>query len=122
MSTHAALPRRAQEDGRPVHAQRFLAAAAHLAVLLSNLGLVVPAALFAWASLRQAGELARQAREAFLYQAAVAAVVACLGWLGVRASPVGWLVGVLHLAAMAYGSYGAFAALDGRPFRYLPRA
>jgi len=106
----------------PVDAQRSLAAAAHLAVLLSNVGLLVPAALLVWASLGRAGELARQAREALWYQATVAAVVAGLGWLGVRASPVGWMVGVLHLAAMAYGSYGAFAALDGRPFRYLPRA
>ncbi|MCL6596874.1 MAG: hypothetical protein K6V73_11815 [Firmicutes bacterium] len=100
---------------------RALAAAAHLAVLVSYPGLVASGALALYGRARGLTFLADQGAEAFVYQAAVAATLGALDLVGAQALLGGAAVGALHLAAMAYGAFGAFSALDGRRFRYLGR-
>lgn len=99
--------------------ERGLAAAAHLAVLLSWPGLVVSVALYAIGHARRMAFVADQGGQAAAYQAAVAGAFLLFGMLGLGTVFGGVPLGALHLAAMAYGAFGAFAALDGRRFRYV---
>ena len=101
--------------------KRPLGAVAHLAVFLGYPGLVVSGLILVWAFARRDVYLGHQAVEAVLYQATVLCALAFLGWVGIGAWVDGSLLGFAHLGAMVYGAYGAFAALDGRPFHYLSR-
>lgn len=101
--------------------KRPLGAVAHLAVFLSYPGLGVSGGILLWAFLRRDLYLAHQAFEAATYQVAVLMSLALLGWVGLGTWFGGSLLGFAHLAAMVYGAYAAFAALDGRPFHYVSR-
>jgi hypothetical protein len=93
--------------------ERALAAGAHLAVLLPGAGAALAAAAYVYARRRRLAFAADQAARAAAYQTLVWAGLTALALVG-----GGGGGGALHLAAMAYGAYGAFAALDGRYFRY----
>lgn len=101
--------------------KRPLGAVAHLAVFLGYFGLLVSGGILVWAWIRRDSYLGHQAFEAATYQAAVLLGLALLGWIGLGTWFGGSLLGFAHLAAMVYGAYGAFAALDGRPFHYVSR-
>jgi hypothetical protein len=98
--------------------ERALAAAAHLAVVLGVPGVLVSGALWLYGRRRRFSFAADQAGQAVAYQAALGLVMIALGAMGAQALLGGIPVGAFHLAAMAYGAFAAFAALDGRHFRY----
>lgn len=99
--------------------ERALAAAAHLAVLVGMAGLLVSVSLYLYTRRRRMPFAADQAGQAILYQAALGAFMIVLTGLGAQGFLDGVPVGAVRLIAMAYGAYGAFAALDGRYFRYV---
>lgn len=98
--------------------ERAWAAAAHLAVLLGALGLLVSGAVWLVSRRRHLALALDQAGQAVAYQAALSGLMIALRILGAQALLSGLAVGALHLMGMAYGAYAAFAALDGRYFRY----
>lgn|GEM_PF-4498410 len=95
-------------------AERPMAAAAHLMVLLGTLGLVGTGALFALAHAQGLPFARAHARQALAYQLAVAIGLALLGAVGLGSVLGGLVLGVLHLLAMAYGAFVAMCALDPR--------
>lgn len=98
--------------------ERAFAAAAHLSVLLGVPGLLVSAALWLYGRRCHRMFTADQAGQAVAYQAALGTLMMALGALDAQALLGGVPIGTVHLAAMAYGAFAAFAALDGRHFRY----
>lgn len=98
--------------------ERAWAAVAHLAVLLGDPGLLVSGALWLYARRRRLAFAGGQAGQAVAYQAFLGTLMIALRIVGAQALLRGLGVGVVHLAGMAYGAFAAFAALDGRFFRY----